>query len=102
MFEAAKRTLDGERRSGTQYNVDRRRSGNMFLLVGLEQVLESRAAFFPRLLKALSAGTVARSGCRMHRVARLTEQFVVNKLRGEIGAIRPADHAEFVQPYLVE
>jgi hypothetical protein len=38
-FGAAKRTLDGEHRSGIQYRVDGRRSGNMFLLVGFERVL---------------------------------------------------------------
>ena len=43
LFGAAKRTLDGEHRSGTQYNVDGRRSGNMFLLVGFEQVGDRRA-----------------------------------------------------------
>jgi hypothetical protein len=43
VFGAAKRTLDGEHRSGTQYKVDGRRSGNMFPLVGLERVLDSRA-----------------------------------------------------------
>ena len=35
-FGAAKRTLDCEHRSGTPEIVDGRRSGNMFLLVGLE------------------------------------------------------------------
>jgi hypothetical protein len=34
---AAKRTLDGANHSGTQYNVDGRRSGNMILLVSFEQ-----------------------------------------------------------------
>jgi len=35
-FGAAKRTLDGEHRSGTDKSFDGRRSGNMFLLVGFE------------------------------------------------------------------
>jgi transposase len=36
VFGAAKRTLDGEHRSGTRYAFDGRRSGNMFPLVGFE------------------------------------------------------------------
>jgi hypothetical protein len=43
LFGAAKRTLDGEHRSGTPYDIDGRRSGNMFLLVGFEQGGDSRA-----------------------------------------------------------
>jgi hypothetical protein len=38
-FGAAKRTLDGEHRSGIRHRLDGRRSGNMFLLVGFERVL---------------------------------------------------------------
>ena len=38
LFGAAKRTLDGEHRSGTHHNLDGRRSGNTFPLVGFERV----------------------------------------------------------------
>jgi hypothetical protein len=37
-FGAAKRTLDGEHRSGTRHEFDERRSGNRFLLVGFEWI----------------------------------------------------------------
>jgi hypothetical protein len=37
LFGAAKRTLDGEHRSGTPTRVDGRRSGNTFPLVSLER-----------------------------------------------------------------
>ena len=36
LFGAAKRTLDGEHRSGIGQSFDGRRSGNMFLLVSFE------------------------------------------------------------------